>query len=150
MASSIQRACVRWVRQPLEDISLLDALATGPRRDLYLCVVLKFLRDLLLATPSEEAMTELLGILEPMCDKEEVHEIGSTFEEEKTRQEIYEHHHETQDALVTTSAAAPLPPASSPNTGSLSSSGHIWKILDSLNPIFTGTTGISAFYGRYP
>jgi hypothetical protein len=61
-------------------------------RDLYWCVVLKFLRDLLLATPSEEAMTELLGFLEPMWNGEEVQEIGSTFEEEKARQEIYKHH----------------------------------------------------------
>ena len=58
-----------WVRQPQEDIGLLDALATGPTRDLYLCAVLKFQRDLLLTIPSEEAMTEMLGILEPMCDK---------------------------------------------------------------------------------
>ena len=37
-------------------------------------------------------MIELLDILEPICDKEEINEIGPTLEEEKVQQEIYEHH----------------------------------------------------------
>ena len=45
-------------------------------RDLYLCPVLKFLRDLLMTTPSDLTMTVMLGILEDMCPKEEVLEIS--------------------------------------------------------------------------
>ena len=51
-------------------------------------------------------MEELLGILEPMCDDEFVHEFGATLEEEVERQDIYEHHKEAQVALVTTKTVA--------------------------------------------
>ena len=101
--SSIQRAGGTWVRQPAEEISLLVALADDTVRDLYLCAVLKFLRDLLLTTPSDQAMTEMLGILEQMCQKEEVLEIGATEEDESQeteRQEIYSDHSAEQAALV--------------------------------------------------
>ena len=70
----------------------MQALTDDSTCDLYWCTVLKFLCDLLFATPSEEAMTELLGFLEPMCNGEEVQEIGSTSDEERERQEIYKHH----------------------------------------------------------
>ena len=53
--SSIQRAGGTWVRQPAEEINLLVALADDTVRDLYLFAVMKFLRDLLLATPSDDA-----------------------------------------------------------------------------------------------
>ncbi len=74
----------RWVRQdgfaargsrPLRGASAV--------RDLYWCAVLKFL----LATPSDAAMAAMLGILEPMCQPEEVLEIGA-MEEVDERQEI--------------------------------------------------------------
>jgi hypothetical protein len=64
-----------------------------------MCVVLKFLSDLLLVTPSDQVMTEIL--FEQMCNLEEVLKIGSTFEEEKTRQEFYEYHRKEQTVLVT-------------------------------------------------
>ena len=47
--SSIQRAGGRWVRQATEELNLLVVLADDNVRDLYLCAVLKFLRDVLLA-----------------------------------------------------------------------------------------------------
>jgi hypothetical protein len=101
----------------------MQALTDDNTRDMYWCAVLKFLCDLLLTTPSEEAMTELLGFLEPMCDSEEVHEIGSTFEEEKTRQEIYKHHLSAQADLVTVTAAVVLVVPSS-SCSSSSSTSH--------------------------
>ena len=60
-------------------------LADDTTRDLYWCAILKFLRVLLLTTPSEAVMEELVGILEPMCDDELVHEFGATLEEEVER-----------------------------------------------------------------
>ncbi len=69
-------------------------------RDLYWCVVLKFLCRLFLTTPSQADMEELLGILELMCDGELVHEWGATLEEEMERQDIYEHHKQAQTVLL--------------------------------------------------
>jgi hypothetical protein len=83
----------------------MQALVDDNTRDLYWCAVLKFLRDLLLVTPSEESMTELLGFLQPMCDREKVLEIGSTFEDEKARQEIYKHHLSAHAALAAATSA---------------------------------------------
>ena len=60
----------------------------------------------MLTKPAEAAMTELLGFLEPWCDGEEVLEDGSTFEEEKERQEIYAHHLATQAVLAAATEAA--------------------------------------------
>ena len=97
--SSIQRTGVTWVGQPAEEIGLLVALPDDNVRDLHLCAVLKFLCDLLLATPSDQVMTEIL--FEQMCNLEEVLKIGSTFEEEKKRQEFYEHRWKEQTVLVT-------------------------------------------------
>ena len=74
--SSIQMSGGTWVHQSEEDIGLLDTLESDPTRDLYLCSVLKFQCDLVLDTPSEDVMIELIDMLELMCDKEEVHEIG--------------------------------------------------------------------------
>ena len=62
--------------------------------------MLKFLLDLLLTTPSDLVMTEMLGILEPMCQKEEVLEIGATLEEMTVREEIYGHHLTAQAAAA--------------------------------------------------
>ena len=53
---SIQRAGERWVHQTSDEINLLVVLSDDTVRDLYLCIVLKFLRDLLLVTPSDDAM----------------------------------------------------------------------------------------------
>ena len=80
-----------WVRQPTEEINLLVVLGDDTVRDLYLCSVLKFLSDLLLDTPSDDVMTSMLGIREPMCEKEKVYEIGATEDEMTERLEIYEH-----------------------------------------------------------
>jgi hypothetical protein len=89
--SSIKTAHGKWVRQPQQEIGLLMALANDTMRDLYWCAVLKFQRELLLATPSDAVMT---AMLEPMCHLEEVLKIGSTIEEVDERREIYGHHRE--------------------------------------------------------
>ena len=47
-------------------------------------------------------MTRMLGFLEPICEKEKVHEIGATEEEMTERLEIYEHHRAAEAALVAT------------------------------------------------
>jgi hypothetical protein len=47
----------KWVHQPLEEIGLLVAIEDDVVRDLYWCVVLKFLNDLLLATSFDVVMT---------------------------------------------------------------------------------------------
>ena len=84
----------------------------SPRGDLYVCAILKFLRDLYLlcdlylATPSDAGMTTMLGHLEPMCHKEQVLERTSTVEMHTEREEIYKNHRETQAALVDATAAA--------------------------------------------
>ena len=53
----------RWdvVRQLPKEIGLMQVMQDDTARDLYWCAVLKFLRELFLTTPSEEAMGELLG-----------------------------------------------------------------------------------------
>ena len=51
------------------------------KRDLYWCVVLKFLSDLHRATPSDADMTAMLDRLESMCQKGEVLEGEVTKEE---------------------------------------------------------------------
>jgi hypothetical protein len=53
------------VRQPPQQKELLSLLADDNTRDIYWCVFLKFLLKLLLTTPTEAAMTEMLGFLEP-------------------------------------------------------------------------------------
>ena len=97
-----------WVRQPPQEIGLLSVIADDTPRDIYWCVFLKFLRNLILTTPTETAMTELLGFLDPWCDGEDVLEDGTTFkfEEEKERQDIYVHHLSAQVALAAVSATA--------------------------------------------
>jgi hypothetical protein len=75
-------------------------------RDLYWCAVLKFMCTLFLATPTESVMVGMLGILEPMCSKEEVLEIGTSMEESDERDAIYGHHRETESTLATANAAA--------------------------------------------
>jgi hypothetical protein len=50
-----------WVRQLPKEIGLMQVMQDDTARDLYWCAVLKFLRELFLTTPSEEAMGELLG-----------------------------------------------------------------------------------------
>ena len=67
--------------------------------------MLKFLLDLLLTTPSDLVMTEMLGILEPMCQKEEVLEIGATLEEMTVREEIYGQNLTAQAAAAAAAAA---------------------------------------------
>ncbi len=74
-----------WVRQLPQEIGLMHVMADDTTRDLYWCVILQFLCGLLLTTPSESVMEELLGILDPMCDDEFVHEFGATLEEEVER-----------------------------------------------------------------
>ena len=95
----------KLVRQPSQQKGLLSLLADDNTRDIYWCAFLKFLRKLLLTTPTEAVMTELLGFLEPWCDDEQVLEDGETFEEEKQRQEIYTHHLGAQVDLETDTAA---------------------------------------------
>ena len=68
-----------WVRQLHKAIGLMQVIQDDTTRDLYWCVVLKFLREFFLTTPSEEAIGELLGFLEPMCDDEVVHEYGTVY-----------------------------------------------------------------------
>ena len=63
-----------WVHQMPKDIGLMKAMHDDTTCDLYWCPVLKFLCRLFLTTPSEAVMEEQLGILEPMCDGELVHE----------------------------------------------------------------------------
>jgi hypothetical protein len=65
----------RWVRQPFAEVGLLEALADDAVRDLCWCAVLKFLRTLFLASPSDAAMAAMLGILEPMRQQEDM-QIG--------------------------------------------------------------------------
>ena len=48
----------------------------------------------------------MLGILEPMCNKKEILEIGASMEETDERAAIYEHHHEAAAALAAANAAA--------------------------------------------
>jgi hypothetical protein len=67
-------------------------LADEAMRDLYWCAVLKFMRTLLLTTPTDAAMAGMLGVLEPMCNKDEVEEIGASMEESDERDAIYGHH----------------------------------------------------------
>ena len=55
--SSFLMTVGRWVHQPLEEIGLLVAIEDDVVRDLYWCVVLKFLSDLLLATSFDVVMT---------------------------------------------------------------------------------------------
>jgi hypothetical protein len=76
----------KWKVQPVQEIGLLEALADPTVADLYWCGVFKFQRDLLLTTPSDAVMTVMLGILEPMCQLEEVLEIGTTPDEDESRQ----------------------------------------------------------------
>ncbi len=76
-----------WVRQLFKDIGVMQALLDDSTRDLYWCAVLKFLCRLFLTIPSEATMEELLGILEPMCDGELVHEFGASESEEMDRQQ---------------------------------------------------------------
>ena len=95
-----------WVRQLAKEIGLMQVMQDDTTRDLYWCAVLRFLRRLFLTTPSEAAMEELLGILEPMCDDELVHEWGATLEEEMERQDMYEHHKQAQAALAAAKAVA--------------------------------------------
>ena len=92
-------------------------------RELYWCVVLKFQRDLLLTTPSDTVMTAMIGILEPMCQLEEVLEIGATHEEELERQETDRHHREAQDALVAANVAAVSPTPSPAAAAGAASAG---------------------------
>ena len=47
----------------------------------------------------------MLVILEPMCNKEEVLEIGASMEETDERAAIYGHHHEAEAALAAANAA---------------------------------------------
>ena len=82
----------------------MDVMTDDTTRDLYWCAVLKFQRVLLLTTPSETVMEEVLDILESMCDDELVHEWGANLEEEVERQDIYEHHKEAQTTLAVTKA----------------------------------------------
>jgi uncharacterized protein (DUF1015 family) len=51
-------------------------------------------------------MTVMLGILEPMCNKEEVLEIGASMEETDERSVIYGHHRESETVLVTTNTSS--------------------------------------------
>ena len=51
-------------------------------------------------------MEELLGILEPMCDVELVHECGTSETEEMERHDIYEYHNQAQAALADAKAVA--------------------------------------------
>ncbi len=77
------------------------ALVDDILRDLYWCVVLKFMRDLYLTTPSAAGMLAMLGSLEPMSNhKEHLLEDCATLEKELDRQEIYRNHREVQAALV--------------------------------------------------
>ena len=69
--SSIQRAGGTWVHQPAEEIN-----------------------------PSDDVMTRMLGILEPMREKEQIHEIGVTTEEMTERLAIYEHHQVVEAEMV--------------------------------------------------
>ena len=55
----------------------MHVMADDNTCDLYWCDILKFLCVLLLTTPSETVMEELLDTLEPMCDGELVHEFGA-------------------------------------------------------------------------
>jgi len=63
-------------------------------------------------------MTVMLGILEPMYNKEEVLEIGVSMEETDERSVIYgqasRHHRESETALVTTNAASAVAVAAVP------------------------------------
>ena len=77
----------KWKAHPAQEIGLLEALADPTVADLYWCGFLKFQRDLRLTTPSDAAMIAMFGILEPMCQPEEVLEIGA-MEEVDERQEI--------------------------------------------------------------
>jgi hypothetical protein len=88
------------------EIGLMDVMTDDTTRDLYWYDVLKFQCVLLLTTPSETVMEEVLDILEPMCDDELVHEWGANLEEEVERQDIYEHHKEAQTTLAVTKADA--------------------------------------------
>jgi hypothetical protein len=75
----------KWKAQPAQEIGLLETLADPTVADLYWCGVLKFQRDLLLTTPSDVAMSVMLRILKPMCQLEEVLEIGATVPRHLTR-----------------------------------------------------------------
>jgi hypothetical protein len=55
-----------WVPQDLEERGLLEALEDEVVCDLYVCVILKFLRYLYLATSSDIDITRMIGHLEPM------------------------------------------------------------------------------------
>ena len=48
----------------------------------------------------------MLVILEPMCNKEEVLEIGASMEESDERDTIYGHHREAEATLTTANAVA--------------------------------------------
>jgi hypothetical protein len=93
------------VPQDLEVIGLLEALEDEVARDLYVCAILKFLRDLYLATPCDVGMTKMLGRLEPICQGEQVMELVASLEEHTERQAIYTNHIEAQAALVAATAA---------------------------------------------
>jgi hypothetical protein len=48
----------------------------------------------------------MLGILEPMCQLEEVLEIGATPDKDESRHMVYRHHREAAAALLAADAAA--------------------------------------------
>ncbi len=64
------------------------------------------MRTLLLATPTDAVMTAMLGVLERMCNREEVEEIGASMEESDERDAIYEHHRAAAVALAAANVAA--------------------------------------------
>jgi len=82
----------RWVRQPPQEVGLLAALEDKVTRDLYVCGILKFMRDLYHATPSDLGMTAMLGRLEPVSLGERVEERVASIEEQNERDAIYQTH----------------------------------------------------------
>ncbi len=50
-------------------------------------------------------MTVMLGILEPMCQLEEVLQIGATPDEDESSHMVYGHHREESAVLVANAAA---------------------------------------------
>ncbi len=70
-----------WVLQVVQEITLTAALADDTTRDLYWCAVLKFMRSLFLTTPTDAVMAGMLGVFEPMCNKEEVEDIGASIKD---------------------------------------------------------------------
>ena len=95
-----------WVPQEPEEIGLLEVLEDEVVCDLHVCGVLKFLRDLYHATPSDLGMTVMLGRNEPVCLGEQVVDRPASLEEQNEREVIYQKHLDAQAALVVATAAA--------------------------------------------